>query len=501
MKKLNIKKALSASLASLTLCTALTAVTPAFTASAAAPFIADTDGNGALNIDESQIKVSTVNYYNTGAAFNTAVSNGVIKSKDAKNYLPVLDRRKVTIRVYGTKCPADVVSKLEKIDLNARFYTDETATSYKQGTWRAFKNPQVFSSGKVGSYKCFDLVYEIISYGNRFEFELDKIDFMGSLSCAYADMAPLNNGSTYKIYKVDSPGEDLLISLRNNSSTSYAKVEKWAKRLCVLANSLSQTTKLQRGTVYIAYDVPNEGCRSAQTGYVNQSDAGKYAFVSTNKSLTNYDLKHIADNKNEIIWGMMHEMSHCYCITSKTNYNQYFEFIAKNDRWDEFVTNARGLTAIQNCDNLRKTDIYYEDDATGVPYSKPYNQIGNCITDSDPRYQFTKKLAVLGNKTYGGVSGWEKLEQYFAPQSDYQYNSAEVDRVATAMNEYLQTNFSLNDTNYLMFANTFRKLYKLTTGKSSINTSDIKNFNQFLSNSFGKAYLRQAETHLGFNTY
>lgn len=495
MIKLPILKTTSALLASVVLCTTVAAIKPPVTASAASiDFITDTNNNGALNIDESQIKVSSRSYYNTGASFSMVVSDNVIQTKNSENYLPILDRRKITIRVTGTESPSDILDRLTNIDLNATFSYEG-----KTGFSRAFSNPQVSYYGMVNGRKCYELTYELMSYGSKFSFNLDKINFMGTLSCVYADMSPMNNGISYTIYTVDSPGEDVIISLRNDSSIPYKNIEAWGKRLCLLANSLSQMTGVKRDQLFVAYDVPDVGLRASETAYIHSDQSSRNAIAVTNAEFTDYDLKRLRSDKNELVWGLIHEISHCYCCKSSSHFNDHYNFVA-NGLWDDYVTNLRGLTAMQNCDNLRQTSVYYEPDGSSKSYCFRYNSITDNLHSSDLRYQFMQKMGVLANKKYGNQTGWEKLEEYFAAKTDYNCKTTENKRVAKAVNELLGTNYSLYDENYLMFVNSFRTLYLLTNGKyyGIIYTNEINDFKNFLTKNFGDDYLRKVANSFSF---
>ena len=121
------------------------------------------------------------------------------------------------------------------------------------------------------------------------------------------------------------------------------------------ANSLSKTTGVKHETLYICLDHPEvPGAPSfSANGQVN-SICDKFGYVGFGKGLTGEELKHISSGNDVITWTAMHEIAHSYaCYVNPSTFLDKYGFA------DDFLTNIRGMTAIQNCDNLHNTKIYY----------------------------------------------------------------------------------------------------------------------------------------------
>ena len=469
MKKLNIKKALSASFAALMLFSAIASVKPNVKAYAAQPFIADTDNNGAYNIDESQIKVDAKRYYSAGTsvALEDWTGNGTIKTKGT-NKCTVLDRRVFSVRVVKE-------SGFTKAEHNKLTNMTLTVTYYIKGR----QNKKTYKP-TVPEYKAgvtsYDVSFNnIITRGESYTFETSAISISGAM-CNYAANAPAKGNDKYYMVTATSNGENIVASIKYNSAIKYEYLTNWAKRICMYANSLSETTGITLDTLYICLDYPDPLLAFSYNGDMN-SKCDLLGFVGLRSDISSTELNRMAIGNNEITWCMLHEIAHSYalCVKNPRFINNYGP---GGD--DDFYCNARGITAIQNCDNLRSTKIYHSDRAIAT-YDQILDQIfrvnsyplySNGGVNSDGvYYTYARKLVNIGKKY-----GWDKLENFFAATSDYNYNSTENKNAAKAVNALIGKSYSSEG--YLRTVNAFRKLYK---------TSWYQSFNYYAFQSFVKS--------------
>ena len=158
--------------------------------------------------------------------------------------------------------------------------------------------------------------------------------------------------------------------------------------------------------------------------------------------------------------------------------------VNSNGTFDEYLTNVRGITAIQNCDNLRNTEIVFET----VGYSGKYNTMANDVYThnlNDYKFEFASDLSYFP---------WEQLEEYFAATSDNDPDLIESKLVAKKINEFIGMDVPLSK-NYLKFANTIRKLMKLNNN----GVYDECKFNRFMIEYFSKDLIKGLVKELKFD--
>lgn len=471
-KKVLISLSLSATMAIPT----ATVFGSALTASAAAkPFIADTDWDGAYNIDESQITVSSSRYYPAGQNIATTTTNtedglgvpvtpGSFASNTKVTSLPMLERATLTFDVKGTN--------LEKSDLNG-FKLNLTYYLEDRKDYITYDNPKIITIDENNHE--YQLKYDIITFGTSFEFTTSALPNVKRFRCTNAYMSPQENADNFYKIEVKTPGgENLFISIKNDGEITNANMEKWAKRLCMYVNSLSQTTGIKLGTVYMCFDHPVTPGMSAfsANGQVN-SICDKFGYVGFDLGTTAEERKHIATGENEITWSVLHEVAHTYGV-----YVTPSTFLDKYGFADDFFTNIRGITALQNCDNLHDTKVYYKDDFSGE-VSETYDNVLKEIDKSTPYhyYKFAYKLQQLG---------WPVMEKFFAAEDDNDNNFKDSKEAAEKLNSYTGINLRISSDNikaesYLRMANVFRKLMKLSWGYYNKD-----NYLVFVDQKFGK---------------
>lgn len=460
--------AIAISAAAIALCPTMATLGNNMAASAATTaFISDTDYNGALNIDESQISVNASSYRSAGKQITAKVSNGVIKStKDEPEYL--FNRSTITINVSGTKFTADAVKNLNSMKLNVVYKINGGTNKI------TYSNPKVTKRSNTS----YDVNFEVIIRGDSFTYETSKITGVTNLSCSYASIAS-HAGNYWKIEVKTPNGENMFINIRNNGKVRGEYMRNWAKRLCMLVNSLSNMTGVKLGTMYMLFD---EECGYGYSAnwYIKEQFPTN-GFVAFNKDATDDVLRSMATGNNEIPWAIMHELAHSYAIhTSPSRFNDNYGFYRNGGYFDEYLTNVRALTAIQNCDNLRNMDVYI--DSNKGKYNKIFHIINPKVTD--PCFYFAMKLTDLGERY-----GWDKLEKYYAASSDYSYTLSENKTAAAVINEICGTSVSTSSTDFLKFTNTLRTLYKLCWNHT---TFDRNSFKTFVQNEFGKDCIKNA---------
>lgn len=472
MKNFSLKKTLIAvSLAaSMAIPAAASFAAPA-TSYAATPFISDTDYNGAINIDESQISVSCKRYTAGGMAIQTKVSGSTIKQAKSITSLPVFSRCTISFKVSGTRLTKNIAE-------NAKLYVTYHINDKK--------NSKTYSSPKVrtvsGSSNTFYIDFDIITHGESFEFSTSELAGVKNLKCSSASISSQSGSSNYYYIEAKTPGGENVFINTKHPGNYNTNVEKLAKKLCMYANSLSDVTGVKLGTVYILSDDPyteNYPAWGLASGYRLNDKGDKYGYVGTNYAASAVELDYATNHSDVMTWTMMHEISHCYAISS--NLTNFFDNYRFND---EYLTNARGLTAIQNCDNLRNMDININE------YYEKYDEIFAAMNPntSDPCGFHAKKLVEIG-KTYG----WDKLEQYFkADEVENSYLSDDNYDYANTLKNYLGKNFSTNNGVYLRYVNSFRKLMKLCWGYCN-----EQGFTSFVEQHFTKAGVISTLTNLG----
>ena len=431
------------------------------TATAADSFITGNSHTGKIHINESKIDVKFSNctdiYY--------MKFNGVIK--DFGRILPLSKRVrfKFNVDVNGT-------TKLELKQIKLNF---ECLENGNKRTISIKPSEVIINS----SCKNYDLIYETDIPGNITSYQLDKINKLVRCNSATAE------STDYNFITVTSPGEDLFIQYRKNDSLN-PQVENWAKRMCIYANSLSQMTGVSLGTLYICTDdnTNKDMCPYSNNLRINSSSES-IGYVGIPVGETTTLINRVKWNYNEIIWTYLHEIGHSYgCNVQPSTF--YDNFYATDD---EYFTNMRGLAAVQNCDNLDKTQIKLLDNCgeTRIGY---YNDITGKIivndkTSTDYRwFTYAKQLEKIGNKY-----GWEVLERFFAVEkyngskaTDYEYDCQQNIEALKWVNELLGTNYSTSNEKLLKLTNSFRMLYKIC--KKSPYTIDKTGFKQFLVSEF-----------------
>ncbi len=463
MKKINLKKTLLA----VTLAASMAVPTASFagaamTANAASnvPFCADTDGNGAYNIRENLIYVSRSWYEASARSFPVTTTNlargrypqhdkkYIITNGDIED-LQIFGKYVVNIVVYGNDL---VESDLENLSFNV-----DCPKNGKSSTTTC--HPTV-TQDAADPHK-FHVSFEFIAESDTCSFTSNAIMKSNVFTSTTGSVtATLDNEDYYKIEARPADGEKLFIKMKYDPSISWGKMENWARRLCVYANSLSKTTGVTLDTLYMNFDVKkpeNSNAYAISDNDTMSLGEGKYGYVCFYEDASDAERDDIATGRNVITWTALHEMAHSYACRTNSEFEKNYIFCQPKEGdkpgfwFDEYLTNARGLTAIQNCDNLRNTDINYNE------HYEKYDEIAHTVARDCPN---DKMMEFASNLTY---MPWDVLEAYFAAESDNDTDFVESTAVARKMNEYLEMDIPLTE-NYLKFVNNLRKLMVLKKG-------------------------------------
>ena len=514
MKKINFKKTVSVALAALALCPAIASVKPMGKVYATDSFCSGT-GDWIYNVsfDESQITIDS----SESRAFGTYVDVNVEKTSYGDTIVsyenqgcsfPKLTQGRIVIPFVFEKINKKAENRLKAATLKVKCEADGYTNSH---TYKATINKKSDNS--------YELVFDnVIFYGNIQSFETYNLPSLDGFKCDSA-LIESNLHEGYYYLDVKTPdGENLYIKMRKDKDVDFNNLTKWAKRLCVYANALSKTTNVQLGTLYLCFDYPTNYYRFSGNGHMNSQNTS-LGLVASSPAATDYEISRLRLGNDELTWGLMHEISHSYSNPDWHD-NYYFSRIIRTDNdgnpqtdtFEEFMVNVRGLTAIQNCDNLINLNIY-NDDWEYQGSSDTYDKIFNHYSGNDPRFLFAQKLASMATK----YNAWDKLEQFFAATGDNDYLSMDNVRAAKKLNSILGDFYTLDNINndadieqlhinaselltedeieFLIFTNTYRKLYMLFENQDEF---DEEWFEDFILNAFGKFFVLKIFNYFKF---
>lgn len=452
----------------------------------AASFITSRDYSG-IKFDESQITVTMTKSQKTKTVYTPKINNKVISYQGIR-CIP-LTKAQITVNVQG--------KNLSSSSLNSTTITVESKIGTK-------KNQQTYKCSKITakSNNSFDLVYDVMTQGTEINITTSPINNLTSAgSITYESNEPYN----YYFIEATAPGADRLYIKFRNTGTSQTYISNWAKRLCMYANSLSDITGMKLDTLYICFDdfANTYGCPFSCNARFNPS-CDKYGYVSMPTSFTADELNNI---NTGISWTLLHEIAHSYCVyvdSSKFWKNCVPVYPKGGYQDDDFFTNLRGLTAIQNCYNLRNTTIWIRN--SGTIKKGKYTEIAYQVatpgnedwTNSEwLYYTFVKKLLNTTKSDYD----WKVLKSVFAVKkldgsaaADYSYTSTENINTLKWINKWLNKSYptSTNYTDLLRMTNFLRRLYKVQRGEQ-LNETD---FISFLDNQFSKSYIQNVYSYM-----
>ncbi len=256
---------------------------------------------------------------------------------------------------------------------------------------------------------------------------VDDIEFSsfsmsdGDIGYTRCDASYANGESVHMLINLESASS-------SNGGLSTDQLHTYMRTICRLMNSLSDITGIKHKDIYIMFDDDQSGCPQADHFVIsNDGNAvvvrmpvayfvnGTYAFLSTIKN-------------NMLDWGFMHELSHCYSFTGvEKKFAQ-----AYNHTIDDAHTNARGATAMQNCDQLKNIKIVLDSQYYLGNYKEALTKARSHKNSEAEVYDIIKVFGWYANNIN---DGWIKLEKYFGGEYDNPYvNNGALCAAQEAMN-------------------------------------------------------------------
>ena len=160
-----------------------------------------------------------------------------------------------------------------------------------------------------------------------------------------------NEGCLYSTV-TDNKGQKLHMDLKMSSDFSDSKYNSWLRNLGRYISSLSDITDIKYDNIYISFDDPSVWQPTSCCDYiVNGSGQAVGVLIKFQPDTSGFILNQVMNGLFD--WGIMHELSHAYSHLNGNNkcYEQF------NTAGDEGLVNVRGITAIQNCSELRNINI------------------------------------------------------------------------------------------------------------------------------------------------
>lgn len=395
-----------------------------------------------MNVDNTRIVIDKEQIVTEISPYNTEIKN--IDYNLSKNIIhcenipcEMLDRAAISIAV-----TADSGLSAEKLQ-NINIYFDQKLNGADCTPRNLFPSEVV----KISENE-YEIHYNLVTYGT--EFTLTSAYFSGVENLAVARCNYISNSSDYVKAQAKTPdGENIFVSVRNNINESA--FSEWLKTITMYINSLKDVTGFSRGTMYMLMDDSTSN-NAYSANYKLDVKEEINGFTSFSVSATNEALEFMDTNPHGITWCILHELSHSYaCHTANntfdTNYNYH----------DEVHTNVRGITAIQNCDNIRDM-LIYDGGAVGT-----YNDIYSKRTpdSNDFIFYMAKKTVQIGNEY-----GWNKLKFFLSADTDFSdydhsYNCENNLVAAEVLKNHLDLDVSVTNPEYLKFVNVLHRLYML----------------------------------------
>ncbi|MBR6967329.1 MAG: hypothetical protein IKH78_02250 [Ruminococcus sp.] len=223
-----------------------------------------------------------------------------------------------------------------------------------------------------------------------------------------------NNFKKYDVLCTN--GENLHITMNYSADKSYREI--WLKTLSRYINSLSDITGVRRNDIYI-FEYADTLCGAdcpCMDDYIIPSENSIPAILIPSDNVIPFNWKstcrHVERSMNLIPDSIhhlyLHELGHCYA-TGKS-FEAYF-----SGNVDDGYTNVRGITAIQNCEELCNTILYSENrEETTYNRGRYMDAVRNL---ADEKWNETVNYRIMN--TYANYvalyqeKGWAILEKLF----------------------------------------------------------------------------------------
>lgn len=301
-------------------------------------------------------------------------------------------------------------------------------------------------------------------------------------------------GSDYWQVDVICPGDDLLINIPKKSTDADGynheinpyNIKVWAVNHALMANSLKELTGYSNNTLTLDFYNKDVGYYAATNSSYNNPATIKFG---TEHSKVEIDLiKNIQNNNNIFRFCTIHEFGHAYKFAKNNSfYNSYYFDTSKGvvHNGDEFFTNVRSLTAMQNCSDISRF-LIQETNTDKTPNTLETRTFGEIYNLRHPKtddyiYYFAKGLVSIGN--------WDTLETFYSGTNtidgSYAYDSDINKKYADALKQYTGfTPSTARNKDYLRFVNGLRHLYLISWCGNRSNNGNTNSFVYFVDQIF-----------------
>ncbi len=441
----------------------------------AATFITGTGINGDISVNQSQIPVTVSYIRDSGSAMRLTYNGSDRNLHFEQCSASILGRYKVKFTVQDSSLTKSSLENSLKIMVSAK-----NADRTKWGAERDFP-VSVVSTGN----NTFQVESHIIAYGTTLNIWTKDVQFSSNTKISATSISGEN--SDYRLIKTNVSGAENVYALvpkqavlANGTKQTITTVnyEKWAKRMCTYLNSLANVTGLHKGYTYISFNndfEPGAGC-SDKDAY-SQYDDNATCIVSYKTDYSKNTVQNIYYGRNYMEWIELHELSHCYryqVVNNRSNdFSAYY--------WpgsDETTTNVRGLTALQNCTNLKNVQVVFGNNIG------TYATILNKTMASGEKHHLFKFADSLVDFALSRGDGWDILEHYFKGTNAKKMNEFSPSSLA-AFQEYTGikvANGADVEGGTKRYVNSLCFLYMYSWGKTTFNKYEFKSFLSQMAN-------------------
>lgn len=420
------------------------------------PFISDTDGNGRINIDESQIQVDITQ----GSGVNGTSLDAVVDVKRVKSngtiQVPLLSRINLTMEISADGLTEEMISNMYlnvTATNNDSDLADSTTNTYSKKTY-SYTEPTEFEP--FGTYT---VTFHFTAYGTDLAFYTNSLSDVADLQ--FHGGAVVTSLSGFYMINVDTPLEDVMMRVPIRSGISNEEYITWATRVAVYINSICELTNFRHNRYLI---VMNDEAIDSFGLY------RYHGIISYNQKGSDEILAYITNSENKLSWAEMHEIGHAHGY--ETNFKEWYHYFNSGYGADEMQTNVRGITAIQNCDNLQDTELVISNIAL------PYDRIMTEFLEIKNGDALVPMAAYIVNVAY--ENGWEFLEEFFKYETAYL--PEDYPAVIDEFKAYSERAFKADATAYQKYAMAMYALYDLAKKNNNISAED--SFSEYLDRYF-----------------
>ncbi len=401
MKKHGLRSVIAALSAGATLLCVLLCALPC---AGAEHFLTGSGIHGEITMDQKRIPVTVSEIRDKETA--VALRYDGVTGSMRLNQFPceLLGRYRVTFTVQD--------STLTQADLEQTLKLVATAKNEDRVAWGdAYTFPVEVTALPDGA---FQIESHLIAYGTTLQIDTKGIAFSDETVCSEACVCGEN--SDYRLVKTNVADAENVYALvpkqvvladGSQKEISHGQFHQWAKRVCMYLNSLSDVTGIQKGYSYLSF------CNDYGTG-TGCTDPYAYSLFDDNATcVVSYStascgdiLRGIYDGAQTMEWIELHELSHCYHYQVVEGLRNAFDAYYSPGS-DETTANVRGLTALQNCTNLRDVTLHF-DGCTGSYATILQQKLERGDTSATIRFA----ASLVNYAVDRGAYGWEMLEAY-----------------------------------------------------------------------------------------